>query len=96
MLISNVLNATIASPSNAVLTIKDTVFAPGQLSFGTTNYFVNEGDGSATITVIRTGGSSGTVSAFYYTTPITAMLSLWDWSLSAGDRSDGMLPYYKS
>ncbi len=30
------------------------------------------------------------------TTPITAMLSLWDWSLSAGDRSDGMLPYYKS
>jgi hypothetical protein len=30
------------------------------------------------------------------TTPITAMLSLWDWSLSAGDRSDGMLPYYQS
>jgi hypothetical protein len=29
------------------------------------------------------------------TTPITAMLSFWDWSLSAGDRSDGMLPYYQ-
>ena len=33
MIISNILNATIASPSNAVLTIKDTTFSPGQLSF---------------------------------------------------------------
>jgi hypothetical protein len=72
MVISNILNATISSPSNAVLTIKDTTFSPGQLSFSTTNYFANEGDGTANITVIRTGGSSGTVSAFYYTTPITA------------------------
>jgi hypothetical protein len=72
MMISNILNATISNPSNAVLTIKDTAFSPGQLSLSTTNYFVNEGDGVATITVVRTGGSSGTVSAFYYTTPITA------------------------
>jgi uncharacterized delta-60 repeat protein len=72
MMISNILGATIASPSNAVLTIRDTTFAPGQLSLSTTNYFVNEGDGVATITVNRTGGSSGAVSAFYYTTPITA------------------------
>ena len=33
---------------------------------------MNAGDGTANITVIRTGGSSGSVSAFYYTTPITA------------------------
>jgi len=72
MVLSNILNATIASPSNAVLTIKDTTFSPGQLSFGATNYFANEGDGTANITVIRTGGSSGSVSVFYYTTPITA------------------------
>jgi uncharacterized delta-60 repeat protein len=72
MMISNILGATIASPSNAVLVIKDTTFSPGQLSLSTTNYFVNEGDGVATITVNRTGGSSGAVSAFYYTTPITA------------------------
>ena len=72
MVISNILNATIASPSNAVLTIKDTTFSPGQLSFASTNYFANEGDGTATITVIRTGGSSGSVSATYFTTPITA------------------------
>ena len=72
MIISNILDATIASPSNAVLTIKDTTFSPGQLSFANTNFFANEGDGSATVTVIRTGGSSGSVSAFYYTTPGTA------------------------
>jgi uncharacterized delta-60 repeat protein len=72
MMISNILNANIASPSNAVLTIKDTTFSPGQLSLSATNYFVNEGDGTATITVNRTGGSSGSVSVFYYTTPITA------------------------
>lgn len=72
MVISNILNATIASPSNAVLTIKDTTFSPGQLSFANTNFFANEGDGVATITVIRTGGASGSVSATYFTTPITA------------------------
>jgi uncharacterized delta-60 repeat protein len=74
--LTNILNAAIASPSNAVLTIKDTTFSPGQLSLSTTNYFVNEGDGSATISVIRTGGSSGTVSAFYYTTQNTAIPGL--------------------
>ena len=76
MLISNVLDATIVSPSNAVLTIKDTTFSIGQLSFANTNFFANVGDGTATITVIRTGGSSGSVSAFYYTTPGSAIPGL--------------------
>src|SRR6185312_10365858 len=76
MLISNIQNAAITSPSNAVLTIKDTTFSPGHLSFATTNYFVNEGDGTATLSVIRTGGSSGTISTFYYTTPGTAIPGL--------------------
>ena len=78
MMISNILNANagITSPSNAVLTIKDTTASPGQLSLSTTNYFVNEGDGTATITVNRTGGSSGAVSVFYYTTPLTAIPGL--------------------
>jgi len=78
MLISNLPTGTVtlASPTNAVLTIKDTAFSPGQLSLSSTNYFVNEGDGTATITVIRTGGSSGTVSAYYYTTPGTAIPGL--------------------
>ena len=73
MVISNILDATIASPSNSVLTIKDVTFAPGQLSFAATNFFANEGDGTALVTVIRTGGSSGSVSAFYYTTPMSAI-----------------------
>ena len=72
MVISNILDATIVSPSNAVLTIKDTTFAPGHLSLANTNFFVNEGDGTALITVIRTGGSSGSVSTFYYTIAGTA------------------------
>lgn len=72
MVMSNILNANVVDPSNAVLTIKDTTFSVGQLYLSSTNYFVNEGDGTATLTVIRSGGSSGTVSAFYYTTPVTA------------------------
>jgi uncharacterized delta-60 repeat protein len=76
MLISNILNATIGSPSNAVLTIKDSTFSPGQLEFATTNFFANEGDGTASVTVLRTGGSSGSVSAFYYTTANTAVPGL--------------------
>jgi uncharacterized delta-60 repeat protein len=76
MAISNILAATIGSPSNAVLTIKDSTFSPGQLQFANTNFFANEGDGTASITVLRTGGSSGSVSAFYYTTPNTAVPGL--------------------
>ena len=33
MVISNILDAMVTSPSNAVLTIKDTTFSPGQLEF---------------------------------------------------------------
>jgi uncharacterized delta-60 repeat protein len=73
MTLSNVVGTTLVSPTNATLTIKDTVFAPGQLYFASTNFFANEGDGTATITVLRTNGSSGTVSAFYYTVPGTAV-----------------------
>lgn len=72
MVLSNVLGSTLASPSNAVLTIKDTTFSPGQLFFDSTNFFANEGDPYAVITVDRTNGTSGTVSAFYYTVPGTA------------------------
>jgi hypothetical protein len=60
------------SPSNATLTIIDTVNAPGQFSFSATNYFVGEGDGNAIVTVVRTNGTSGTVSVTYNTLPGTA------------------------
>jgi uncharacterized delta-60 repeat protein len=72
MILSNAVGTTLVNPSNAVLTIKDTTFAPGQLFFASTNFIANESSGTATITVQRTNGTSGTVSAFYYTVPGTA------------------------
>src|SRR6185369_6935987 len=72
MVLSNIVNSTLASPSNATLTIKDTVFAPGQLRLAGTNFIVSEDNATATITVLRTNGTSGTISAFYYTIPGTA------------------------
>ncbi|HLX70901.1 MAG TPA: Calx-beta domain-containing protein [Verrucomicrobiae bacterium] len=72
MILSNAIGTTLVSPSNAVLTIKDTAFSPGQLMFSSTNFAASEGTPNAIITVLRTNGSSGSVSAFYYTVPGTA------------------------
>jgi hypothetical protein len=60
--LTNAMNAFLFSPSNATLTINDTVVAPGQLCFSATNYTASEGAGSASITVVRTNGTSGSVS----------------------------------
>jgi len=67
MILTKAVNISLASPSNATLTIIDTVTAPGQLLFNATNYIVNEGDGTAYLTVLRTNGSSGSVSVDYTT-----------------------------
>ena len=72
MIISNAVGTTLAIPTNAVLTIKDTTFAPGQLFFASSNFVANESAGTATVTVARTNGTSGSISAFYYTVPGTA------------------------
>jgi uncharacterized delta-60 repeat protein len=71
--LTNAVNTFVFSPSNATLTINDTVVAPGQLCFSATNYAANEGDGSATITVVRTNGTSGSVSVAYNTVAGTAL-----------------------
>ena len=71
--LTNAVNTVLYSPSNATLTIIDSVNAPGQLSFSATNYVVGEGDGNAVITVLRTNGSSGTVSVTFNTVPGTAL-----------------------
>lgn len=73
MLLSNVVNSTLSSPSNATLTIIDTVNSPGSLAFSSDVLTVNEGDTNAYITVIRTNGVSGTVSASYKTVAGTAL-----------------------
>ena len=54
--------------TNAELRIINDNFAAGELSFSSTNFGVNETAGPATISVTRTGGSSGTVSLTYWVT----------------------------
>ena len=75
--LSGATGSLLDSPSNAVLTIIDTAHAPGQLSFAATNYFVTEGGGAgytnAIITVARTSGTYGVVSAYYSTQDGTAL-----------------------
>ncbi|MGB8370585.1 MAG: Calx-beta domain-containing protein [Limisphaerales bacterium] len=71
--LTNVVNAVLFSPSNATLTILNTVVAPGQLCFSATNYVADEGAGIAFITVVRTNGTSGSVSVAYNTVPGTAL-----------------------
>ena len=64
--------AALAAPATAVLTIIDDDFGPGQLGFASATFIVNEGATNAVITVIRTNGSSGTVSVGFRTVPNTA------------------------
>jgi uncharacterized delta-60 repeat protein len=70
--LTNVVGSVPYAPTNAVLTIIDTVTAPGTLAFAATNYVYGEGDGLAYLTVLRTNGSSGSVSVSYQTVPGTA------------------------
>ncbi len=74
--LNNAVNTALVSPSNATLTIIDTVYAPGQLSFSTTNYTAYESDGNAYLTVVRTNGTSGTVTVAYNTVAGTALPGL--------------------
>lgn len=76
LVLSNVVNTILVAPSNSTLTIIDTVSAPGQLYFSATNFVANEGGGSASLTVLRTNGSSGSVSVAYNTVPGTAQPGL--------------------
>jgi uncharacterized delta-60 repeat protein len=73
MQLTNAVGALLYSPSNATLTIIDTVNAPGQLSFATNSYTVSEGGTNAFLTVVRVNGSSGNVSINYATVPGTAV-----------------------
>jgi uncharacterized delta-60 repeat protein len=56
----------------ALATIVDDDFPVGVLGFSSPTYTVNENGGSATITVIRTNGSTGVVSVRYATSDGTA------------------------
>ena len=72
LVLTNATGSLMYAPSNAALTIIDTVSAPGQLSLATNNYMASESDPSVVLTVVRTNGTSGTVSVDYTTVAGTA------------------------
>ncbi|MEI6197959.1 MAG: Calx-beta domain-containing protein, partial [Verrucomicrobiota bacterium] len=83
LVLSNAIGALLYSPSNALLTIIDTTPGPGRLSFAETNYIVSEADGLASVIVLRTNGSAGSVSVAYATVPGTAQPNI-NYDYSAG------------
>src|SRR5208282_6821646 len=70
--LTNAVNTLLYSPSNATLTIINTVTAPGQLSFSATNFVALANAGVGNLTVARLHGSSGSVSVSYNTADGTA------------------------
>jgi uncharacterized delta-60 repeat protein len=77
MQLSGATGSVLYDPSNAVLTILDTVNQAGELTFAATNYTVTEGGGvgytNAVINLLRTNGTLGTVSVRYQTLDGTAV-----------------------
>jgi hypothetical protein len=66
--------ATLGSPSSAGVAITgDAKAAVGSLQLSTSSVTVNQGSGTATITVNRTGGSSGAIGVAYATSNGTAV-----------------------
>ena len=63
--------------------VHDVVHPPGNLQFSAASYNVAENAGSATITVTRTGGSTGAASVNYLSSDVTAMAGS-DYRLSSG------------
>jgi Calx-beta domain len=71
--LTNAVSTLLTAPSNTTLTIINTSTGPGQLYFASTNYTVNESGLQAVVTVLRTNGFGGPVSADYTTVPGTAL-----------------------
>lgn len=71
--LSNPQNGSLISPNIATLTIAESSFGPGVLSFTQTNYTTVESSGMAFVTIQRTNGSTGPVSATLSTSDGTAI-----------------------
>ena len=82
--------ATLGSPASATATITDDDVAappsPGTLAFSATGYSVGESGGTVTITVNRTAGSAGTVTADYAAASNSAT-TVVDYTAAAGTLS---------
>ncbi len=72
LVLTNAENTMLYAPSNAVLTIIDTTSSPGSLAFASSNTEVDESSGTVLLTVVRTNGTTGTVTATYTTSNLTA------------------------
>lgn len=79
------VGGALGSPA-ASLTILSDFKKPGVVGFASPEYFVNEADGSAVITLTRTNGSDGLVSIAYTTTNGTATAGA-DYTTSSGTLS---------
>lgn len=72
MALTNASGALMLAPTEAVLTIVDDDFAPGQILFAQSAFTVAENGGPAAITLVRTNGRTGVVSVNLTTTDVTA------------------------
>jgi hypothetical protein len=79
--------AALGSPSSAIATITgDAVAAVGSLQLSATSYGIGQVAGTLSVTVNRTGGSSGAVSVVYATVDGTAVAGT-DYTASSGTLS---------
>ncbi len=81
--LTNAVGSFLYAPTNATLTIIDTVQAAGQFSFSTTNFTANSSDVNAVLTVVRTNGFTGPVSVYWTAVPGTALLGV-NYQLASG------------
>ena len=71
--LTNAVGTRLVNPTNGTLTIIDTTPSVGYLTLSTNSFFANKTDGSAIVTVIRTNGISGPLSAGLEVIPGTAL-----------------------
>jgi hypothetical protein len=81
--LSGTTGAALGSPSSASVNINDDEVNTGNLSFSASTYTVSETGGSAVISVVRSGGSSGTVSVDFATSNGSALAGS-DYTTSTG------------
>lgn len=73
VILSNLTGGAIFSFPAATVNIIDDDFSPGSLAFSQPSYTVNESNGTITITIVRTNGTTGVVTADWSTRSGTAV-----------------------
>jgi len=72
LVLTNAVGTGLLYPTNGTLTIIDTTPSPGQVSLSTNSYFANKTDANAYFTIIRTNGTTGSVTVYAEVLPGTA------------------------